>query len=126
MEIERIKGSQAVEEIGSINSDRITSDNFVTKVTAGENSLYFKDGSVPEGYKVWVVEKNSDFTEGRGPMYVDRIFSEIEDAIEYVLAQQGIYGSKQRLSNRAGVNIHGSPYAYTSFNGYEIKPFSVY
>lgn len=125
MEIERIKGSQAVEEIGSTNSDRITNDNFVTKVTAGEHSLYFRDGSIPVGYAVWVVEKNSDFTEGRGPMYVDRIFAEIEDAIEYILAQDGIYGSKQRLSNRCGVNIHGAPYAYTSFNGYEIKAFAV-
>ncbi len=63
--------------------------------------------------KVFVVKKNADFTEGRGPMLFNRIFSTFEAAEKYVLAQDGIYGSKQGKS------------AYGGYNGYDIEEHEV-
>lgn len=45
--------------------------------------------------EVVVVNKNADFTEGRGPMLVDKIFDSMEAAEAYISAQPGIYGSPQ-------------------------------
>lgn len=47
---------------------------------------------------VCVVLKNADFTEGRGPMLFHAVFSTPEKAREYVMSQDGIYGSKQGKS----------------------------
>lgn len=44
---------------------------------------------------VAVVMKNADFTEGRGPMVLHKIFDKVEHAEEYISKQEGIYGSKQ-------------------------------
>lgn len=45
---------------------------------------------------VAVVMKNADFTEGRGPMLLHKIFDTVEHAEEYVSKQSGIYGTPQR------------------------------
>ena len=74
---------------------------------------------------VWVITKNQDFTEGRGPMLTHRICKNLQDAIDYIFCQPGIYGSEQRLSNYSGINIKGTPYFYSSFNGYDLIPFKV-
>ena len=44
---------------------------------------------------VYIVMKNSDFTEGRGPMYIHKLFRNIENAREYIKKQSGIFGSPQ-------------------------------
>lgn len=72
--------------------------------------------------KVFVVLRNADFTEGRGPMLVDSVYSTMEKAIDYILTRDGIYGSKQRITHMIGVNIRGELYAYSTFNGFEIRP----
>ncbi|QIG67944.1 hypothetical protein EVB55_009 [Rhizobium phage RHph_Y68] len=69
---------------------------------------------------VFVVLKNADFTEGRGPMLFDKVFRNYIDAAEYVMGQIGISGSKQRKNTYAGINIHGEAYAGVHQNGYEI------
>lgn len=74
------------------------------------------------GYGVFVVTKNVDFIEGRGPMVFHKVFTYSKDAIEYVMSQSGIYGSKQGISNYPGISIHGTPYCISGFNGYDIKP----
>lgn len=64
---------------------------------------------------VWVVKKNADFTEGRGPMRLHKIFAHESDARHWIMDQQGIYGSKQ------GVSSVGS----NNYNGYSIEKFYV-
>jgi hypothetical protein len=45
--------------------------------------------------KVYVVKKNCDFTEGRGPMMFDGIFSSLKKAKEYLnMKGSGIMGAK--------------------------------
>lgn len=41
---------------------------------------------------VYIVKKNNDFTEGRGPMLVDKIFANQADAHNYVNDQGSPYG----------------------------------
>lgn len=48
---------------------------------------------------VAIVTKNADFTEGRGPMVFHKVFETEEKAVEYIMRQNGIYGSKQFESN---------------------------
>lgn len=73
------------------------------------------------GFKVVAVFKNADFTEGRGPMCLDKVFKKITNAFKYVEAQKGIFGSKQKLSINAGVNCYGEGYIYNDLNGYSIE-----
>ena len=65
--------------------------------------------------------KNSDFTEGRGPMMPFKIFKKTEDAIKYIMSQSGIYGSKQRYEVRFGESVKNTPYYNSGFNGFDIK-----
>ena len=74
---------------------------------------------------VWVVLKNQDFTGGSGPMLIHKVYGEFENAVEYILSQEGIYGSTQGISNWLGVSIKGSPYCLTHFNGYELVPYKI-
>lgn len=69
----------------------------------------------------YVVTKNSDFTEGRGPMLLDCVFSTIEAAERYVEKQKGIYGSKQYCNITFGINIRKELYGSVFFNGYKIE-----
>lgn len=64
--------------------------------------------------KVYIVMKNADFTEGRGPMLLHSLWEDGEDAIGYIQKQQGIFGSIQKVER----NKYGK-YAYC--NGYEIQ-----
>jgi hypothetical protein len=63
---------------------------------------------------VYVVKKNADFTEGRGPMLLDSVWSDPDEAVKWVKQQGGIYGSEQRVE----LNKYGY-YAYA--NGYQIE-----
>lgn len=69
--------------------------------------------------KVYIVMKNADFTEGRGPMLFDCAFEHGKDAVEYVSFQEGIYGSPQLVQ----MNTYGH-YAYA--NGYLIDEVVVH
>jgi hypothetical protein len=46
---------------------------------------------------VFIVLKNADFTEGRGPMLFHSVWEDGEQAIKYVEKQQGISGSRQKV-----------------------------
>lgn len=69
----------------------------------------------------YVVTKNADFTEGRGPMLLDCVFLTIEAAEQYVEKQKGIYGSKQYCQITFGINVKKELYCLVYYNGYEIK-----
>lgn len=71
--------------------------------------------------KVFVVLKNSDFTEGRGPMLIHKVFKNIESAHGYIMSQKGIYGSTQYHQINMGVNINNELYCYASYNGYDLQ-----
>jgi hypothetical protein len=44
---------------------------------------------------IWVIQKNADMTEGRGPMIFTGIaFTKLEDAKEYISKQYGVMGTK--------------------------------
>jgi hypothetical protein len=45
--------------------------------------------------KIYVVTKNADFTEGRGPMLYHSTYRSLEGARNYVKDHAGIYGSPQ-------------------------------
>lgn len=60
--------------------------------------------------KVYAVYKNLDMTEGRGPMVLDKIFLNREDAWEFANKQPGIMG-------RSGYRDHGMLSRYNSNYG---------
>jgi hypothetical protein len=65
--------------------------------------------------KIYLVFRNSDFTEGRGPMVFSCAFKDATDAVEYVARQEGIFGSPQKVE----IGKHFGTYA--SANGYDIR-----
>lgn len=68
---------------------------------------------------IYIVSKNADFTEGRGPMLFDCAFTDGEVAISYVEDQDGIYGSPQKVErDKYGAFAYG--------NGYDIKKVPLY
>lgn len=67
-----------------------------------------------------VVLKNADFTEGNGPMVFHKLFKYPEDAHDYVMSQEGIYGSKQYHQISYGINSFGELYHIQYYNGYNI------
>lgn len=71
--------------------------------------------------KVYVVNKNADFTEGRGPMLLHRVFSTFSKAEDYIMAQEGIFGSAQRKGGQS--RLFGS--TFTHYNGYQIVEIEV-
>jgi hypothetical protein len=44
--------------------------------------------------KVWGTYKNSDMIEGKGPMVLDKIFMNEDDAHAYINGQEGVFGRK--------------------------------
>ena len=70
---------------------------------------------------VAIVNRNCDFTEGRGPMAFHKLFRSLRAAEEYIAKQDGICGSKQYRQIYFGLNIAGEGYAMLTWNGYEIK-----
>lgn len=77
------------------------------------------NGDITDMENVWIVKKNADFTEGRGPMRVHLIFSNFDGAHKWVMAQSGIYGTPQRQERTSG---NGHWY----YNGYSISKYRVY
>ena len=49
--------------------------------------------------KVFVVTKNADLIEGRGPMIIDSIWLDEEEANEYAANQKGVMGRPNRYFN---------------------------
>jgi hypothetical protein len=47
---------------------------------------------------VYLVYKNADMTEGRGPMVLDSVWGTEEDAWEYADNQEGVMGRKCKWS----------------------------
>lgn len=62
--------------------------------------------------EVFIVNKNSDFTEGRGPMIFHSVYDTFEAADKYIMGNGGIYGSKQGLESQRDNSW--------SYNGYDI------
>lgn len=63
---------------------------------------------------VYIVRADSDTTEGRGPMIIDKVFVNIENARTYIKSNFGIMGSKQHCYSP--LDEHGREY----WNGYDI------
>lgn len=108
----------------------VKTDNRYVKIEYMGQTLYIEQTETTglvishltgEGDHVFVVLKNGDFTEGRGPMAFHKVFRSYVGAFEYVMSKEGIFGSKQGVNNYSGVNIYGKPYVVSGFNGYEIR-----
>lgn len=84
---------------------------------AGLVLKYFQQ---PNSDVMCVVMRNNDRTEGRGPVSFHMLFKNYQDAVDYILEQDGIYGTKQGSQNYPGVNIYGGAYCVSGFNGYDI------
>lgn len=65
---------------------------------------------------VYVVLKNADFTEGRGPMLYHKIFKTQNLAHEYIMGKSGIYGTQQATAS--GLSKNDSEIWY---NGYILR-----
>jgi len=46
---------------------------------------------------VFVVKRNYDMTEGRGPMVLDCLFADVDEAVDYICGQTGVSGVKTGL-----------------------------
>lgn len=49
-------------------------------------------------FNVYAAYKNSDMTEGRGPMIMDRVFSKLNDANQYIDNKPGVMGRTSKWS----------------------------
>lgn len=58
--------------------------------------------------------KNQDMIEGRGPMVLDKVFVQEEDANDYILQQSGVMGRKPEPG-------HG----WTRMGDWEVKPLYI-
>ena len=65
--------------------------------------------------KVYIIQRNADFTEGRGPMLYDRTFNSLELAEEFIMSKKGIMGTPQKYSPS-----YSYPSIYREYNGYRI------
>ena len=85
---------------------------------------------------VYVIKRNADMTEGRGPMVIDIIVDSLDLAKKYVLAQRGIMGSSIDPNPKVyAPKMYNVQYAYTigqrmsncvwSYNGWDIEEFSI-
>lgn len=93
-----------------------------SRFEAEGEALVRVDARRSEKKSIFVVLRNADFTEGRGPMLIDTIFSTGPEAIKYVEAQQGIFGSKQKVDYQ---NSRLSRGLYATASGYEIVEYKV-
>lgn len=69
--------------------------------------------------KVYVVMRNADFTEGRGPMLMHSLWLRGPEAVKFVESQDGIYGSPQRVE----MGKYGH---YASANGFQIDEKQIF
>lgn len=67
---------------------------------------------------IYVVLKNADFTEGRGPMLYHAVFRNKEHAVNYIMDQDGIFGSTQNSTPSSRTNAAGTMHEY--YNGYTL------
>lgn len=106
--------------------DDCNSVGLATKKLAEQHRQRFIDSVLFADQKtVYLVLKNGDFTEGRGPMSPLLVFSSYALAHTFIMGKEGIFGSKQRFSVTRGVNVKGEYYAYGSYNGYEIRAMRI-
>lgn len=71
--------------------------------------------------KIYIVEKCSNFTDGYGPMNIHRVFENLEDARNYIMECDGIFGSEQHMEdtyNKEGL-------LREIWNGYNIAEWDV-
>lgn len=68
----------------------------------------------PFRYKLVVLEKNADMSEGRGPMIFHRVYRNVEDAVNYILHANDFAGLC-KIKIYLGINIHNELYAHQSF-----------
>ena len=72
--------------------------------------------------KIYIVEKCSNFTDGYGPMNIHRVFENLEDARNYIMEHDGIFGSEQHkedtYKNKDGL-------LRETWNGYNIAEWDV-
>ena len=68
---------------------------------------------------IYIVMRNADFTEGRGPMTPDKIFIELSSAYNYIMTKTGIMGSAQGSYGnwKQDMDEHNP----ACFNGYDIR-----
>ena len=71
---------------------------------------------------VFIVKKCSNFTDGNGSMFVHRIFENLEDARNYVMQCDGIFGSQQCMHDSYR-NDDGL--LRENWNGYDIDEYYV-
>ena len=71
---------------------------------------------------IFIVEKCSNFTDSSGPMFIHRIFENLEDARNYVMQCGGIFGSEQCMHDSYR-NSDGLLREY--WNGYDISEYQV-
>lgn len=85
---------------------------------------------------VYVVKRNADMTEGRGPMVIDIIVDSLDLAKKYILSQTGIMGIPINPNlNIYPPRMYDVQYAYTigqrisnyiwSYNGWDIEEIKV-
>lgn len=106
--------------------EKLTVDSAFVAFTAHDQTLYFEQKELPNApveKMFWVISKNVDFTEGRGPMVFHAAYQNFDDAVEYIMEQDGIYGSRQGADNFPGISVKGNAYVVSGFNGYDLKPF---
>lgn len=124
MNIQQKTGKELFAQLGRDDLVQKIKHDLTIPFTKCKSGLFFFTENDLERLKsahVFAVLVNSDMTEGRGPMIVHKIFSSLDNAVEYILSKDGVFGSKQYMKTNAGVNIGNQPYLYTSFNGFEIK-----
>jgi hypothetical protein len=71
---------------------------------------------------VFIVEKCSNFTDGNGPMFVHRIFENLEDARNYIMQCDGIFGSEQCMHRSRRLD---NGLLRETWNGYDISEYDV-
>lgn len=71
---------------------------------------------------IFIVEKCSNFTDGNGPMFIHRIFENLEDARNYVMQCDGIFGSQQCMH---GSYRNDNGLLRENWNGYDISEYQV-
>lgn len=69
---------------------------------------------------VFVVLKNTDFTEGRGPMRLHKIFADFKSAELYVMDQPSMFGLHQRR------HTENLDFGHVYYSGYEIIEMTVH
>lgn len=89
---------------------------YKTELEANEARVKF----VKRNNTMFLVTRNADFTEGRGPMIPHKLFANPSDAYNYIMRQTGIYGSPQYCQLSLGINIYNDLFGYFNYNGYKI------